>query len=435
VERATSLRTDVKYKKTPIGKIPVDWEAVGLNRIGALKGGNGFPEKYQGHAGLKYLFIKVSDMNLPGNDIYINKSINTIDEEIRRMVKCDIFKKDTIVFAKVGAALLLNRRRMLTRESAIDNNMMGFVVGGGNDPKFYYYVLQAVDFANYFFPGALPSLNQRILGNIDVVCPPLSEQKKIAEILTVVDEAIEKTSQVIEKGKEIQKGLMQTLLTRGIGHKKFKKTEIGEIPEEWEVCKMKDVVLNDKNSIKSGPFGSTLKKSTFVERGYKVYGQEQVISDDFSLGDYYISEEKFNELKDFEVKPNDLLVSLVGTFGKVSVVPRNIQKGIINPRLIKMSPNPEMIVSEFLKYLLSSDLLQGQMKKYTHGGTMGILNTKIIRSLVFPVPPIQEQTSISKLLHEIDAEIQRETDYRNHIEALKKSVMQVLLTGKVRVTV
>ena len=60
------------------------------------------------------------------------------------------------------------------------------------------------------------------------------EQQKIAEILTTVDEAIEKTAQIIEKTKEVKKGLMQNLLTRGIGHKKFKKTEIGEIPEEWE---------------------------------------------------------------------------------------------------------------------------------------------------------------------------------------------------------
>ena len=71
--------------------------------------------------------------------------------------------------------------------------------------------------------------------------PPISEQKKIAEILTTVDEAIEKTDQIIEKTKEVKKGLMQKLLTRGIGHKKFKKTEIGEIPEEWEFGRLSDI--------------------------------------------------------------------------------------------------------------------------------------------------------------------------------------------------
>ena len=82
------------------------------------------------------------------------------------------------------------------------------------------------------------SINGLLREDLELIAlpiPPLPEQKKIADILTTVDEAIEKTSQIIEKEKEVKKGLMQTLLTHGIGHKKFKKTEIGEIPEEWRV--------------------------------------------------------------------------------------------------------------------------------------------------------------------------------------------------------
>jgi type I restriction enzyme S subunit len=79
------------------------------------------------------------------------------------------------------------------------------------------------------------------LETISFPLPPHPEQKKIAEILTTLDEAIEKTSQIIEKTKEAKKGLMQRLFTRGIGHKKFKKTEIGEIPEEWDVRKIEEI--------------------------------------------------------------------------------------------------------------------------------------------------------------------------------------------------
>ena len=172
----------------------------------------------------------------------------------------------------------------------------------------------------------------------------------------------------------------------------------------------------------------------FVQNGYKVYGQEQVISNDFSVGNYYISEEKFNKLKDFEIKPNDVLISLVGTFGKISVVPENVEKGIINPRLIKISPNAKKMLPEFLKYLLTRILLQRQMSQYMHGGTMGILNAKIIKDLYFPVPPIPEQNAITMILQEIDTEIEKETIYKKYLEDSKKGLMQVLLTGKIRVT-
>jgi type I restriction enzyme S subunit len=202
-----------KFKKTEIGEIPLEWEVLKLDMVGKLKGGTGFPERYQGNSGLKYLFIKVSDMNLPGNEVYIKTSINTIDEETRNIIKCDMFPKNTIIFAKVGAALLLNRRRILTRESAIDNNMMGLIIGNGNDPKFYYHILQTIDFAKYVFLGALPSVNQKVLGDIYVVSPPLNEQKQIAGILSSIDEEIEKESNHEEQLEFLKKGLMQVLLT------------------------------------------------------------------------------------------------------------------------------------------------------------------------------------------------------------------------------
>ena len=202
-----------KFKKTKIGEIPVDWEVTKLNSIGILKGGSGFPEKYQGYVDKKYFFLKVSDMNLPKNDIYINTAINTVDEEIREKIRCRVFPKNTIIFAKVGAALLLNRRRILTCESGIDNNMMGLIVNQEYDYKFYYYVMSTIDFAKYVFSGALPSVNQSVLGDIDVVCPLLVEQKKIAKILSAVDEYIEKEIAHKEKMEHIKRGLMQVLLT------------------------------------------------------------------------------------------------------------------------------------------------------------------------------------------------------------------------------
>ena len=113
--------------------------------------------------------------------------------------------------------------------------------------------------------------------------------------------------------------------------------KLPELPDGWGWVKVDAIAEHDQYAIKAGPFGSALKKSSYVKSGYKIYGQEQVISGNWETGDYYISEEKFNELISCRVKPYDILISLVGTVGKVLILPKGISDGIINPRLIKIT--------------------------------------------------------------------------------------------------
>ena len=103
-----------------------EWHNGNLNMLCTLKGGNAFKEDLQGSMFGDYPFIKVSDMNLVGNETYIFTSNNWLSADIAANIRAKPFPKGSIVFAKVGAALLLNRRRILTRETIIDNNMMAY---------------------------------------------------------------------------------------------------------------------------------------------------------------------------------------------------------------------------------------------------------------------------------------------------------------------
>ena len=434
MEQVSSLKTGVKYKDTPIGKIPVDWEVLKLNNIGELKGGNGFSEKYQGHRDLKYLFIKVSDMNLPCNDIYIRNSINTIDDELKEILKCNIFPRDTIVFAKVGAALLLNRRRIITKESAIDNNMMGLIVKKGYYPKFYYYILQTIDFAKYVFSGALPSVNQKIIGDIDLVSPPLNEQKGIAEILTTVDEGIEKTAQVIEKIKELKKGLMQRLFTQGIGHKRFKKTEIGEIPAEWEVVPLSKTLIGHKSRY------GVYKERRLYGEGTQILKIGDVFQKDFYSGEktqrLMLSEK---ELISNEVFPNDILMAVASVklegVGEAMYVLRLNEKTAFDHNLANIRTDHNKCNPKFLFYTLKSRIIRKRIESLcTKVGTTFLKASEIDKFLI-PVPPLNEQHQIAEILFELDAQIEKESNHKEQLETLKKGLMQVLLTGKLRVAV
>ena len=213
--------------------------------------------------------------------------------------------------------------------------------------------------------------------------------------------------------------------------------ELAELPElskGWCWAKIDQLLDFDPFSLKAGPFGSALKKSSYVRNGYKIYGQEQVIKNDYKYGDYYISEEKYQELITCNVKPKDILVSLVGTIGKILILPEQIEPGIINPRLIKISLHPKSMLPEFFKFYFESAFLKSLYAIKTHGATMNILNLGIIKDLPFPFCSIPEQQAI---VQEIESRLsvcdkieQTIEDSLNKAEALRQSILKKAFSGK-----
>lgn len=161
------------------------------------------------------------------------------------------------------------------------------------------------------------------------------------------------------------------------------------MPAHWQSKRLKFLASN----IKAGPFGSALTKDMYVSSGYRVYGQEQVIPGDFSIGDYYIDQTKFAELAQYEIRPDDLLISCVGTFGKIAVVPVDAEPGIINPRLIRLR-TVEGVLPLFLAEVLRSAVTFEQFSVLSRGGTMDVINIGTLSDIWIALPPIAEQSAI-----------------------------------------
>lgn len=166
-----------------------------------------------------------------------------------------------------------------------------------------------------------------------------------------------------------------------------------ELPNGWEWCKFEHISKNEKNALKAGPFGSALKKSMYVDCGYKIYGQEQVIAGDENIGDYFVNEEKYLSLESCKVQSGDILISLVGTIGKVLIVSPNAKPGIINPRLVKISLFND-ICRAYIRIVLGSKLIQDELVDSSHGSTMNVLNLGLLKKLTLPLPPSDEQEII-----------------------------------------
>ncbi|MCE1480276.1 restriction endonuclease subunit S [Enterobacter hormaechei] len=212
----------------------------------------------------------------------------------------------------------------------------------------------------------------------------------------------------------------------------LKLTEVGAIPEEWNICQLEDLGTSSSPAIKAGPFGSSLTKSIYVKSGYKVYGQEQVIKGNHEYGDYFISDDKFRQLKSCEVIENDILLSLVGTAGKLLVIPKNSAKGIINPRLLRFRFDKEKIDSFFFKFLFEDRAIQELLAANAQGGTMAVLNASILKRLKIPLPSLKEQKAIASVLSDTDALITTLEQLISKKKSIKTASMQQLLTGRTR---
>ena len=175
--------------------------------------------------------------------------------------------------------------------------------------------------------------------------------------------------------------------------------ELPVLPSGWTWTSFQELAQGTPHALKAGPFGSSLKKEYYVPCGYKIYGQEQVIRGDPFYGDYYIDEERYCRLSSCAVTPGDVLISLVGTIGKVLVLPAGIQAGIINPRLVKLTLDKRIVTPTYVQAYLQSASVREYFSLSSHGGTMGILNLTILKALPVALPPLEEQEAI---VREID---------------------------------
>ena len=210
----------------------------------------------------------------------------------------------------------------------------------------------------------------------------------------------------------------------------YKQTEVGVIPEDWEVKKLEDLCA--KNGLVRGPFGGALKKEFFVEKGIKVYEQKNAIYRNVELGDYFIDEKKFKELGRFELFPNDFIVSCSGTIGKIYLIPPNAPKGIINQALLKIKTDNSVVSEPYFFYYFDWEKFQEKIIDNTQGGAMkNLVGMSIFRGTKIPLPPTKaEQTAIAAALSDADALIQSMEKLIAKKRLIKQGAMQKLLKPK-----
>lgn len=213
---------------------------------------------------------------------------------------------------------------------------------------------------------------------------------------------------------------------------KFKQTEVGMIPWDWEVKSLEKVCMD--GGIVRGPFGGSLKKEMFISSGYKVYEQKNAIYKNIELGQYFVDASKYREMSRFSIRAGDFIVSCSGTIGKIYRIPERAPEGIINQALLKLTVNEREINSSYFIIYFESDRFQSDIIDDTQGGAMkNLVGMDKFKRSIFAIPPtIEEQQRIANAFSDVDSLINNLEKLIAKKKNIKQGAMQQLLTGRKR---
>ena len=307
------------------------------------------------------------------------------------------------------------------QEVCFGNKLFAIVPNKNVDSRFLFYYYFSASFQEHFsteMAGIIGGVSMNKFKSIELHLPPLPEQQRIVSILDKAFSAIEKAKANAEQNLQNTKELFESYLQGVFENGNW------ELKRWGELC---DFVR--------GPFGGSLKKSIFKDSGYAVYEQKHAIHDHFNQLRYFIDEEKFNEMKRFELLPGDIIMSCSGvTLGRVAVVPQGRPRGVINQALLKLTPKTNVSV-HFIKHWLRSNIFQKIIFDYAGGAAIpNVPSAKILKDILIPFPSLIEQ---ERIVDEIEIMLNNtqnlEAVYQQKIddlEELKKSILQKAFAGE-----
>jgi type I restriction enzyme S subunit len=412
-------------------KIPKDWPIKKLEEVCKLKNGYAFKSNDYKSKGIPV--IRISDINY--GIVSHNRAVRvTANKEYENYV----VENDDILVAMSGATTG-KFGIYKSKDKAYQNQRVGkfkILDKGTLNNQFLYHQINSLkrQIEKDAYGGAQPNISSTKIEQMQIVVPPLPEQltivSKIEELFSDLDKGIESLTIVRQQLKIYRQSLLKYAFEGKLTNKNVKE---GELPNGWKWVKINDLAAKNKHSLKAGPFGSSLKKEFYVKDGYKIYGQEQVINGDAFYGNYFISLEKYEELISNKIQPFDILISLVGTVGKVLILPENCIQGIINPRLIKISLNREIYLPKFFKYYFESAYVKNLYSSKAQGTTMDVLNMGIIKTIPFPLPPFEEQ---QRIVDELESKLticdkieETITNSLKQSETLRQSILKKAFEG------
>ena len=418
------------YKMTELGEIPEEWEIKKLSEVTLKIADRDHTTPIYVDQGIP--IISPKDFNsleiIEFNDC---KFITEEAHQINRK-KTDIQVGD-IIFTRIGAGLgkacivtsvmpefsILHSAVMIRpNEIIIIGSLMIYLLKSSVIQKQISLGIQSI---------GVPDLGIEKINNLKVTIPNLVEQQQIAEILSTNDALITKTDELIEKTKEIKQGLMQELLTKGIGHTEFKDSELGRIPKEWEVKSIAEISIKITDGEHQSP--------KVFNSGLPLVSAKDIKERDVDFSDVkYVAEDDFKKyITKCNPQSNDILVVSRGaTIGRAICI-RTSRVFCLMGSVILIKLDLKALDGIFLNNYLLMKSTQVKLLNSSGSSAQQAIYLKDIAKVQIPVPTLSEQKRMGEILSFVDDKLETLKNRKQQLQEIKQGLMQDLLTGRVRV--
>lgn len=417
------------YRETATGWIPADWTALPLGAIASARKDKGVAK--QGVPCVELEHVEPETGRLLGWD----------SSGAQASIKTS-FKQGDVLFGKLRP--YLRKYAIAPFDGICTTEILAIHPRDGqSDSRFLFHLMQGdgvfatVEALSY--GTKMPRVSWTDLSDIVLGVPPLPEQQKIAAILTAVDDKLDVIARQIEATQTLKRGLMQTLFSQGVGiqdtnghwipHAEFKDSELGEIPAGWDVKPLEALA----HSITVGIATSTTEH--YVQDGVPLIRNQNIKEDFLDMSDLLqISAEFDAKNKSKRVEGSDILTVRTGYPGVSCVVPDGLGRLQTFTTLITR-PNRQLVNAHFVSRYFNSPQGKGLMLHQAAGGAQQNINAGNLKKLLVPLPSLSEQEQIADVLAAIDRKLRSLFSKREHVQNLKRGLMQKLLTGEWRVRV
>ena len=413
-----------------IGIIPETWDIIKFKYVFSIIGGNGFPDSLQGNTQGDYPFCKVSDIN--GQSEYVKTATNWVTQEIVDINKFNIIPPNSILMAKIGAALAKNHRKINVLKCCIDNNTQALVLKRNDSIRYLFYLSKCLDMSWFDNNSTVPSINNNRLLNFFIPNISYNEQEKISSYLDIqctrIDAVMEQTRASIEEYKKLKQAVITQAVTKGIQSNRPMKDSgvdwLGKVPADWNVYRIANL-YDERNE--SGEDSLPIL-SVSINTGIS----DHEVADEEQARVFVRSEDK---TKYKRVYPGDLAYNMMrawqGAFGAVRV------DGMVSPAYVVAKPKKHGVLdSRYMEALLRTPSAIEEMHRYSHGITDFRLRLywPEFKNIRVCVPTIEEQIEIADYIDiksaEIDALITKKELLLSELETYKKSLVYEYVTGK-----
>ena len=391
------------------------WKAIHLSDVGEASSGFGFPDAYQGEETSEIPFYKVSDMNLPKNIKVMQQANNYVSQSTVKKLRVRPFFEDAIVFAKVGAAISHERKRIALSPFLIDNNMMAFTPKQKEDLEFIYHLFQKIKLSKYSQVGALPSYNASDILDIRTFYPTSgNERKKIVTILSLVDNRIEKQSEIINNLKKYKRGVFEAIFSRKL------RLASKDEQRDWKIFKLSDFasrIIRKNNGTTDIPLTISAQYGLIDQRDFF---SKVVASADMSgyyllrKGEYAYNRSTSNDYPFGSIKRLELY-----------------DKGAVSTLYLCFSVNENVMVNDFVKWYFESSQWYRSINEICAEGARnhGLLNVPtdgfFNTTHILPTDT-KEQTVIATFLSLIQEKLEISQKGLNKLTELRNGLMQQL---------